>query len=140
MTCWRRLLDWTDAGVRQRLHEVLLGKLRAAEQLNISRAVIDGTHIRALRVPKTGQSPVDRRKPLSASPSTDCTAIVGPPNSSPRPGGRVGRYQAVTERGTAVEHGPTVAYPDKQTTVAQRAQVLVDRSWRDAEAGREFGG
>lgn len=49
MTCWRRLLDWTDAGVRQRLHEVLLGKLRAAEQLNMSRAVIDGTHIRALK-------------------------------------------------------------------------------------------
>ena len=34
MTCWRRLRDWNDAGVWQRLHEVLLGKLRAAGQLD----------------------------------------------------------------------------------------------------------
>ncbi|MFG2105105.1 IS5 family transposase [Micromonospora echinaurantiaca] len=49
MTCWRRLRDWNDAGVWQRLHEVLLGKLRAADQLDMSRAVIDGSHIRALK-------------------------------------------------------------------------------------------
>ncbi|WP_353962159.1 transposase [Micromonospora sp. NBC_00362] len=30
MTCWRRLRDWNDGGVWQRLHKVLLGKLRAA--------------------------------------------------------------------------------------------------------------
>ncbi len=49
MTCWRRLRDWNDAGVWQRLHEVLLGKLRAADQLDMSRAVIDGSHVRALK-------------------------------------------------------------------------------------------
>nr|WP_199236079.1 IS5 family transposase [Micromonospora sp. S4605] len=66
MTCWRRLRDWNDAGVWQRLHEVLLGKLRAAGQLDMSRAVIDGSHIRALKGgPKTGPSPVDRRRPGS---------------------------------------------------------------------------
>ncbi|GGS10289.1 hypothetical protein GCM10010169_63840 [Micromonospora fulviviridis] len=47
----------------QRLHEVPLGKLRAAGQLDMSRAVIDGSHVRALRGgPKTGPGPVDRRK------------------------------------------------------------------------------
>ncbi|WP_328414457.1 IS5 family transposase [Micromonospora sp. NBC_00389] len=66
MTCWRRLRDWNDAGVWQQLHEVLLGKLRAAGQLDMSRAVIDGSHVRALKGgPKTGPSPVDRRKPGS---------------------------------------------------------------------------
>ena len=49
MTCWRRLRDWNDAGVWQRLHEVLLSKLRAADQLDMSRAVIDGSHVRALK-------------------------------------------------------------------------------------------
>lgn len=31
MTCWRRLRDWNDAGVWQRLHEVLLDELRATD-------------------------------------------------------------------------------------------------------------
>ncbi len=29
MTCWRRLAEWTEAGVWPRLHEVLLAKLAA---------------------------------------------------------------------------------------------------------------
>ena len=28
MTCWRRLRDWQKAGVWQKIHEILLGKLR----------------------------------------------------------------------------------------------------------------
>ncbi|MGI5401274.1 IS5 family transposase [Streptomyces sp. CA-135486] len=61
MTCWRRLRDWNNAGVWQRLHEVLLTELRAADRLDMSRAVIDSSHIRALKGgPKTGRSPVDR--------------------------------------------------------------------------------
>ncbi|WP_442930792.1 IS5 family transposase [Micromonospora sp. NBC_00421] len=66
MTCWRRLRDWNSAGVWQRLHEVLLGKLRASGQLDRSRAVIDGsTSGRSRAAKKTGPSPVDRRKPGS---------------------------------------------------------------------------
>ncbi len=48
MTCWRRLRDGNNAGVWQRLHEVLLDELRATERLDLSRAVIDSSHIRAL--------------------------------------------------------------------------------------------
>ncbi|WP_408630938.1 hypothetical protein [Micromonospora coriariae] len=33
----------------QQQHEVLLGKLRAAGQLDMSRPVIDGSHVRALK-------------------------------------------------------------------------------------------
>jgi transposase len=34
MTCWRRLRDWNEAGVWQRLHEVLLAELNAASRLD----------------------------------------------------------------------------------------------------------
>ncbi|WP_285491685.1 IS5 family transposase [Amycolatopsis taiwanensis] len=63
MTCWRRLRDWNEAGVWQRLHESLLAELNAAGQLDWSRAVIDGSHLRAMKGgPKTGPSPVDRAR------------------------------------------------------------------------------
>jgi transposase len=49
MTCWRRLRDWHEAGVWQRLHEVLLAELHDADRLDWSRAVIDSSHVRALK-------------------------------------------------------------------------------------------
>jgi transposase len=49
MTAWRRLRDWHQAGVWQRLHESLLVELNAAGGLDWSRAVIDGSHVRALK-------------------------------------------------------------------------------------------
>jgi transposase len=57
MTCWRRLRDWNEAGVWQRLHESLLAELHAAGQLDWSRAVIDGSHLRAMKGgPKLGRA------------------------------------------------------------------------------------
>jgi transposase len=41
MTCWRRLRDWQEAGVWDRLHQKLLEKLAGAEQLDWSRASLD---------------------------------------------------------------------------------------------------
>jgi hypothetical protein len=49
MTRWRRLRDWNKAGVWQQLHENLLAELHAAGQLDWSRAVIDGSHLRAMK-------------------------------------------------------------------------------------------
>jgi transposase len=49
MTCWRRLRDWHEAGVWQRLHEALLAELHAAGALDWSRAVIDSSHVRAVK-------------------------------------------------------------------------------------------
>jgi transposase len=65
MTCWQRLRDWNEAGVWQRLHEVLLAELlaelRAAGLLDFSRAAVDGSHVRAMKGgARTGPSPVDR--------------------------------------------------------------------------------
>ena len=57
MTCWRRLRDWQQAGVWQRLHEQLLAELNAAGALDWSRAVTGSSHVRALKGgPKQGRA------------------------------------------------------------------------------------
>ena len=48
MTCWRRLREWQEAGVWQKLHDLLLAKLRKADQIDWSRAVVDSGSIRAV--------------------------------------------------------------------------------------------
>ncbi|MFN0132481.1 MAG: IS5 family transposase [Phycisphaerales bacterium] len=66
MTCWRRLAEWQREGVWQKVHEILLARLNAAEQLDWSRAVVDSSSVRAGRGgDATGPNPVDRGKPGS---------------------------------------------------------------------------
>ena len=48
MTCWRRLRQWQQAGVWGRLHRLLLDRLRAADQIDWSRAVVDSSSVRAV--------------------------------------------------------------------------------------------
>lgn len=48
MTCWRRLRDWQHAGVWDAIHRELLRKLRAADRINWSRAVVDSASLRAV--------------------------------------------------------------------------------------------
>jgi transposase len=48
MTCWRRLHEWQQAGVWQRLHELLLAKLREADRIDWSRVVVDSAQVPAL--------------------------------------------------------------------------------------------
>ncbi|MFE5515067.1 IS5 family transposase [Streptomyces sp. NPDC056529] len=63
MTYWRRLREWNEAGVWQRLHEILLAELRAAGVLDLSQASVDSSHLRAMKGgAATGPSPVDRGK------------------------------------------------------------------------------
>ncbi|HEX8947662.1 MAG TPA: IS5 family transposase [Dissulfurispiraceae bacterium] len=63
MSCWRRLRDWQEAGVWQALHEVLLAKLREADKIDWSRAVVDSSSVRAVFWGhQTGPNPTDRRK------------------------------------------------------------------------------
>ncbi len=47
VTCWRRLAEWQQQGVWDRLHEALLAKLNAADQIDWERAAIDSSHVRA---------------------------------------------------------------------------------------------
>lgn len=48
MSCWRRLDVWQRSGVWDRLHEMLLARLRAAELIDWSRCVVDSSSIRAV--------------------------------------------------------------------------------------------
>jgi len=58
MTCWRRLRDWQKAGVWGKIHQVLLSKLRQADQIDFSRAVVDSISVRAVfGGRKPGQTP-----------------------------------------------------------------------------------
>ena len=48
MTCWRRLRDWHQAGVWQKLHEVFLARLHEADRIDWSRAAVDSASVRAV--------------------------------------------------------------------------------------------
>jgi transposase len=66
MTCWRRLRDWQADGTWEKIHRVLLARLRGAGRINWSRAIIDSSSVRAAYGGgETGPSPVDRGKPGS---------------------------------------------------------------------------
>lgn len=49
VTAWRRLRDWTEAGVWPRLHAALLTELRRASLLDLDDSAVDGSHVRALK-------------------------------------------------------------------------------------------
>jgi transposase len=70
MTCWRRLREWQAAGVWQRIHEHLLTKLRHADQIDWSRAIVDSASVRALRRgKKQAQTPRIERKRAASTTS-----------------------------------------------------------------------
>jgi len=48
MSCWRRLRDWQELGIWQFLHFVMLDWLARYGQIDWSRAVVDGSSIRAV--------------------------------------------------------------------------------------------
>jgi transposase len=58
VTCWRRLDEWQRAGVWEKLHALLLERLRAAGKIGWRRAVVDTSHVPAKKGgAKTGPSP-----------------------------------------------------------------------------------
>jgi transposase len=62
-TCWRRLRDWQQAGVWERLHGTLLNWLGDEGAIDWSRASVDSISVRAKRGgDDTGPNPVDRGK------------------------------------------------------------------------------
>lgn len=68
ITCWRRLRDWTEAGVWPTLHELLLAELRAAGELDLDCCAVDGSHVRALKGGTTSARP--RSIAAAPAPST----------------------------------------------------------------------
>lgn len=71
MTCWRRLRDWQQAGVWDRLHRVLLAKLRGANQIDWSRAVVDSASVRAVG----GAKKPARTPPIAGKKARSTTSL-----------------------------------------------------------------
>jgi len=87
VTCWRRMDEWQRAGVWERLHELLLARLRAAGEIEWSRAVADSSHVQA----KKGAARRARARLIEPDPGRSTTS------SSTRPGSRSrGRSRAAT--------------------------------------------
>lgn len=91
MTCWRRLEEWHQAGVWDALHRLLLTKLRAADKIDLSRSIVDSSHVQAKKgaprrararstavaqAPSTTSSPTRRasRSRSSSPPPTSTTS------------------------------------------------------------------
>jgi transposase len=55
--CYRRLDEWQKAGVWERLHAQLLAELRAAGEIEWSRAVADSSHVQAKKGLRNGPEP-----------------------------------------------------------------------------------
>ena len=70
MTCWRRLRHWQRRGVWNRLHRVLLARLRAAEHIDFSRAVADSSSVRAVGAGKK----LDRTQPIAVVRAASTTS------------------------------------------------------------------
>jgi transposase len=68
-TCWRRLVRWQRAGVWKRLHAALLAELRQRGQLDLARAIVDSSSVRALR----GGKKLDRTQPIAARKGRNTT-------------------------------------------------------------------
>ncbi len=63
VTCWRRLRDWQQAGVWERLHQTLLDRLGEADRIDWSRASLDSASVPA----KRGAKRWDRTQPIAAN-------------------------------------------------------------------------
>ncbi len=77
VSCWRRLRDWQQAAVWDRLHAVLLARLRAADKIDFSRVVVDWSSIRAVGA---GEKLV-RTPPIERDPDP---SITSPPTPTER--------------------------------------------------------
>jgi transposase len=79
-TCWRRLDEWQQAGVWEKLHALLLRRLRAGGEIEWSRAIVDGSHIQA----KKGAPKRARARLIGAEPGQSTTfSSMRPVSHSP---------------------------------------------------------
>ena len=74
MTCWRRLRDWQQAGLWERIRRILLDRLGAADQIDWSRASLDSAAVPA----KKGARKPAQTRPIAAkrAPNTMSWSIA----------------------------------------------------------------
>lgn len=64
ITAWRRLSEWQEAGVWDRLHRLLLERLRESGKLDFSRVCVDSSIVRAIGAGEKDRP--ERRAPRQA--------------------------------------------------------------------------
>ena len=69
-TCYRRMVEWQQAGVWEELHALLLSELQAAGELEWSRAIADSSQIQA----KKGAPKRARARSIVAVPAASTTS------------------------------------------------------------------
>lgn len=86
MTLWNRLDAWNQAGVWQRLHELLLAKLRGADEIGFDRVIVDSSSVRAAHGGKKRDPtrPTGPRRVPSTTSSPTATARRWRPRSRAR--------------------------------------------------------
>jgi transposase len=70
-TCWRRMRQWAEAGVFDRLQQAVLDRLREQDRLDWSRASLDSVSVLARGVYRPGRT---RPTETSAETSTTCSS------------------------------------------------------------------
>src|SRR3954452_23885698 len=75
VTCWRRLDEWQRAGVWEQLHALLLARLRAAGELEWSRAIVDSSQVQAKKgAPKRARAQSTEAVPAPSTISSSTRA------------------------------------------------------------------
>ena len=69
VTCWRRLRDWQEAGVWDRLHQTLLDRIGDTDRSDWERACLGSASVPA----KRGAPRPDRIPPIAANPAPNGT-------------------------------------------------------------------
>lgn len=142
MTCWRRLRDWNNCGVWQKLHAVLLEKLDDADKIDWSRTLIDSASVRATRRGgKTGRNPTDRAKHGSKHHIlTDAQGLILSMSLTGANRHDITQLKPLVETVPRLSHGPAAhgkQLHGKQLHGKQPQRVQGDRAY-DSEPHREW--
>lgn len=83
-TCWRRLKDWQEAGVWERLHQVLLDRLGDAGKIDWSRAAVDSATVAAKKGANVSDVPAPiRRIRENRRRGAECAMLWSKPKAFP---------------------------------------------------------
>ena len=111
VTCWRRLRDWQEAGVWERLHETLLNWLGDEAAIDWSRASADSVCVRAKRganrrapIPPTAASPAPSTTWSWTEAASPWPSGSRPPTPTTRPSSS--RWSTRSRRSSARGEGP----------------------------------
>jgi transposase len=83
-TCYRRMDEWQEAGVWERLRGVLLDRLRAAGEIEWSRVIADSSHVQAKKgAPKRARARLTGPETAPSTTSSSMATAHRLPGNSP---------------------------------------------------------